>query len=154
LKIVDVSDPVHPVLRGSYPTRETATKVIVQSNLAYMSVAHGSLLILDVSDPTAPKLRGSYTWIGGIVTVEVADSLAFVATADRKLLVVDISDPSRPLLRGSYAPPGLGYPISEVSDIQVVGDLVYIAESDAGMEILRLHPERLSKPAYLPMIRR
>ena len=67
----------------------------------------------------------------------VVGSLAYGAT-NVGLTIVDISDPSRPVLLGSYVLP------SSARDVEIVGDLAYVAGYSSGLQILNIagSPER------------
>ncbi|MGB3060945.1 MAG: hypothetical protein WBE17_14535, partial [Anaerolineae bacterium] len=54
LHIFNVSDPAHPVLRGSYYNQLDALGVAVVGSLAYVAAGWSGLQIFDVSDSTSP----------------------------------------------------------------------------------------------------
>ena len=60
LHIFDVSDPVHPVLRGSFYNQLDALGVDVVGSRAYVTAGRNGLQIFDVSDSTNPRWLGGY----------------------------------------------------------------------------------------------
>jgi hypothetical protein len=54
------------------------------------------------------------------------------------------SDTAQPLPRASYG--GADGPLA------VVGDLIYAAGEDGGLQALRVHPDRFPAPAFLPLV--
>lgn len=131
LKIVDVSDPLRPWIRGGLDVG-AANAVDLSGDLAYVASNEG-LHIVDVSDPSSPMLCGSYRHLRGEANhVRAIGELAYVtALSDDKLYIIDASDPSRPTLHGSYeAAP------TWIWDVDVSGDFAFIAVGDDGLWVL------------------
>ena len=130
LKILDVSNPVVPVLLGTYIAGSSyAIDVAVSGNLAYLAYFGEGLQILDVSDPSAPVLVGAYT-AESAYGVTLSGDLAYVMQFNGGLTVLDVSDPSAPVRLGGYSVNSYGYGIV-VSD-----DLVYLADGSDGLNII------------------
>jgi hypothetical protein len=152
LRIFDVSNPLSPTLRGVYShPNSLITTVNIQGNLAYCAEEHG-LSIIDISNPAAPTLRGRYETTEEATDVRVQGNFAYLATSDYTILgtggvqVLDVRNPGSVLLRGSFTALG-GNP-----QLQIVGDLVYVNARARGMEIWRVHPDRLPSPVFLPTL--
>jgi hypothetical protein len=62
--------------------------------------------------------------------------------------VFDLSDPADPRWRASYTLPQQFY------DVEISGDLLFVADGFAGVLILRLHPDRFLWSVYLPRLAR
>lgn len=130
LQIIDVRDPTAPIFRGHYdpPGRATAA-VQVLDNLAYLADGEAGLLVLDVTDPTSPTVLGNaQPSLSHPVGMWVAGNFAYASVYrdDRSYLdVFDISDPTQLRLRASAAT------IGNVADMQVVGDLAFVANVSA-----------------------
>jgi hypothetical protein len=88
-----------------------------------------ALQIYDASDPQALPLLGSLD-VPDPRDVEISGTLAYVAS-DSGVQVVSAADPAQPHLLASYAT------FAAASDVEVVGDLIYVAEGEGGLEILR-----------------
>jgi LVIVD repeat len=77
--IIDVTDPVHPTLRGVYTGNDfTPYAVQVVGNLAYAVGAinaetFADMEIIDVSDPAKPVRRGNSIIIGRSSYEDIAD---------------------------------------------------------------------------------
>ncbi|MFM8006193.1 MAG: LVIVD repeat-containing protein, partial [Dolichospermum sp.] len=89
LKIIDISNPVSPVLKGEYYYNHTGEAYDVQVVGKYAYVAFGlyGLEIIDISNPSSPTLVGSYKpetkYYGMSVTntvtsVEVVNNYAYL----------------------------------------------------------------------------
>ncbi len=130
LYIVDVSDPVAPVVAGSLRTLGAPQDVSVVGDLAYVAASYGDLFVVNVSDPAAPALVGDFETPGVVMDVQVVGHLAYLADDVGGLQIVDISDPAAPLPVGSLDTPGAA------QDVHVVGQLAYVADEDGGLRIV------------------
>ena len=100
LRIVDVSDPASPRLRGSY-AMEMAPSVEVSNDHAYIAAGEG-LHVVDLSDLDHPTQVG---YLAGAATyVKIQGRYAYVSTgvswAGMYLRIVDIADPAAPVQVG------------------------------------------------------
>jgi hypothetical protein len=144
LEIIDISNPAHPQVRTHYDTPGHASYVQIIGDLAYVADAEAGLSILDISDRLNPTVRGRYQG-SACYYVLVKDGLAYLIGED-KLLIVDVHDPTHPVPRASYG--------GVRGQLQIVGDLVYMATYYSGLYILRVHPDRFPSPAFLPLVQR
>jgi hypothetical protein len=134
ISILDVSDPAHPVLLGSYIPLIPPGSFLRLESLAvagtrvYMGTGDNSLLIVDVSNPAAPTLLGRYQARNAVMSVRVVGSRAYVGAGD--LDIVDVGNPSAPVLLGRYSS------LIEIDDLRVVGSLAYLAASWADLQIV------------------
>jgi hypothetical protein len=154
LVIADVSNPSAPVEIGAieYPSNPwmTVRDMVVEDGLAYLAVEKaatgpdpsfqptGSLWIVDVSDPTVPVEIGAFEVSNAPRGIAVVDNLAYLTVFTYPprppfppplpepdptgLRVIDVANPSAPAQVGSIELSGAPY------EIEVVGDLVYIAD--------------------------
>lgn len=60
LKIVDVSDPTHPFVKGIFEAEAGFLDIAIQCNTAYLSAPWSGLYVVDVHDPAHPELAGVY----------------------------------------------------------------------------------------------
>jgi hypothetical protein len=97
LQVVDVRNPLRPLLLGSVNTPWHAQDVAVEGSYAYVAGA-GGLQIVDISNPMEPRVVGQAgIWDGRDVVV--GDGLAYVASWDG-LTVLDIREPANPQVLG------------------------------------------------------
>jgi len=124
LFIIDVSNPVNPVLMGSFDTPGQAIDIAVSGNYAYVADAGSGLHIINVSNPANPTLVGTYNTPGQAYGVFLSGNFAYVADGYNigSLHVIDVSHPDYPVLVMTYDTPG------STRDIYVAGDLLYVAD--------------------------
>ncbi len=128
LRILDVSDPTHPVQLGFLRMSARIYAVQVVGNLAYLADPGnddgdgGGLRVVDVSDPTRPTLAGGITTDAGASDVQVAGSMAYVAHGG-SLRVYDVGNPANPVPMGR-----LDMPAGGAWNVRVVGNHAYIGE--------------------------
>ena len=129
--VIDVSDPVNPLQLGSYINAlGSPYDVEVVGNLAY--VLGEGLEVLDVSDPAnitrldqyipAGLFISSFDVEGTNVYLGLTDSFG----TDGGLAILDASNPASLTLLGEIA-------LSQVSDVDVVGNVAYLARPFAGL---------------------
>lgn len=151
LRIVDISNPAAPVLRGGYTMSggvQYGFGVAVSGNLAYVAQGFAGLQITDISNPATPVYLGGYDPARSSTyacNVAVVGSLAYVVEVDlpsmtsqtitySTLRIVDISNPSAPVPLGSYDM--VGRHPWQVIDVAVRGNLVYVADGFNGLQII------------------
>lgn len=133
LYILDVSNPVEPVVVGSYSGR--ADSVTVSESHAYIkNLASNQLHILDVSNPANPSQVSSYTPDGRLVGVAVIGGYAYLAvdngyeglepTGTDDLYILDIANPALPVLITYYDSP------NRVMDLVADGHHLYLIQED------------------------
>jgi hypothetical protein len=103
LRILDASDPRHPVEIGSLATQNAFTfAVVVEGSHAYLADGFGGLRIVDISNPSAPVhvARVSSSPSGALLAhaVAVADGFAYLGGFPNNLWVIDVRVPSAPAL--------------------------------------------------------
>jgi hypothetical protein len=136
LKIIDVSNPTSPTLRGSSDTSGIACNVHVAGGLAYVADYASGLQIIDVSNPSAAALRGSYATGGEAVGIYVTGGMAYLTGLRWKgmeligtLWIVDVSNPTSPTLRGSCDTLVLGQAVG----VYVTDGLAYVTDGYYGL---------------------
>lgn len=134
VQVLDWSDPESPSFIGSLPTPDAAYQCAIVGDIAYIAVDDNGLLIADISDPTNPVEIGSVDLPGKASAIDVSGGYAYVGCnigAVGQLQVVDVSDPTVPVAIGSYTD-GTDY----VADVDVLGDRLYLSESQSGIRVL------------------
>jgi WD40 repeat protein len=149
LRILDVSDTLHPVEVGSYKTARGALgqveSVQVIGNHAYLVTNLSGIRIVDVSDPAAPVEVGAYRPGGSVQALKLAGNYAYVVwnscihyRCTDRLRIVDISDPTAPVEVSVYGRSfeGGGYDTGDrINDVAVMGDHAYLFMPDE-MQVL------------------
>jgi len=78
--IIDVHDPTHPQLVGSYAVGSGVASIYIQNNLAYLATDNLSkeVMVLNVSNKTAPALVGSYNALSDVTNFGYGKSIDVV----------------------------------------------------------------------------
>ncbi|MDD5773584.1 MAG: S8 family serine peptidase [bacterium] len=122
LQIIDISDPVNPVLKGSFGSSGlTVRGVYVSGNYAYLACYDDGFKIVDISDPASPVEVGSLNLLNINEEVFVSGNYAYVGYLCG-VKVIDISNPYLPAITGSIDLPGY-----DVCGIYVSGNYAYAA---------------------------
>jgi len=124
VQIVDVGDPAAPSTVGSYVAAGKCRTLAIDGNLLAVGLVDGFEL-LDVTDPTAPAHLGSGGWSSLECTSLGLDGDLLCAglgpgMLGSYLLVYDVADPSAPAELRTLG-------VDTVSDLQIAGDLVFVA---------------------------
>ena len=130
LQILDVTNPVNPLLQGVYPSAGEAYGVYVAGNLAYVADGTAGLQIVNVTDPANPVRQGGYDTAGVATGVYVVGNTAYVSDGTAGLQIIDVTDPANPVFRGAYDTAGTA------QGVYVVGNLAYVADGAAGLQIV------------------
>jgi hypothetical protein len=129
LWVIDVATPASPIGVGFFDTPGHAQDVAVSGNYAYVADWDGGLRVIDVSTPSNPIEVGFFLYgLEPASGVAVSGSYAYV-TWTTALRVIDVSDPLSPAEVGHSDTPG------DATDVTYAGGRLYVAESNAGMEI-------------------
>ncbi|MBE3070761.1 MAG: pre-peptidase C-terminal domain-containing protein, partial [Planctomycetes bacterium] len=148
LEVYDLSDPATAVFVGQSPALvapgggdpfdsfDPAEIAVVGHRVYILHDGQPTISILDVSDPAAPVLVGQY-----VVPVTADDSVMSMAVRGNTLVLgldgevwfIDLSDPAAP-----GAPVVVPVPGGTVYQILVRGPLVFVACSQAGVQVFDL----------------
>jgi hypothetical protein len=91
LRIIDVSEPAHPVQVGLYNAAEYATEVAVAGKHVYVADRFSGLHIIDVTDPAHPAQVGFYNTPGEAQSVSAVGVHAYVGDRDGGLVILRFS---------------------------------------------------------------
>jgi hypothetical protein len=141
LKIIDVSNPAHPVLVSS--SLSSASDAIgrairVAGKYAYLggggawtgSNYFGTLQIIDVSDRSNPVLVGRASTSGPVGWgLDVVGNYAYLANEHAGLEVIDVSTPGDPVRVGGIR---TGYAF----DVSVAGNYVYLVGGPPALQVI------------------
>jgi hypothetical protein len=102
LTIIDVSDPLHPVRRGSVLALKgnRSYGLAKKGSHIYLAAGRAGMQVIDVSNPDAPTTIGS-AYVGGMiwdVAVHPTANAAYAASFRGQVQVFDISNPAAPRL--------------------------------------------------------
>jgi hypothetical protein len=120
VQIVDVSDPVRPVVLGAIPIDEHSRAIEVAGDLMFVARFRDGFVIVDVSEPEAPvelsEVHGDYR----ISRFEVRGNLVYTIDDRGRLGIFDVSDPFAPQ---TISRTEVGF---ELEGFDVVGSAVYL----------------------------
>ncbi len=128
LTVLDVSDPVVPVLLTTLPLPGRAVSLDVAAGLAVVAALDAGVLVVDVTTPSAPML------VGGVVTATPAKDIvvrgvyAYVAAESAGMFVVSLADPSAPAVVGQT-----GVAWGDARGIAVWEDRAYVSNGEWGV---------------------
>ena len=125
-QVLDLTDPVSPLLIGEYVTASYLYDIRVQDSLAFVATG-SSLLIIDVSNPYVPRKLAEVFTGHNVTRLALSDSIVYVAGPGDIIEAIDVSSPANPQTRGSYTPIGGGRYIDLFA---ARGHLVYMADRE------------------------
>jgi hypothetical protein len=70
LVVIDVVDPVAPVIVAQTDGLALAERIVLSGSLAYLSSAQLGLVVIDISAPTNPRLIGGNPTISGVLAAD------------------------------------------------------------------------------------
>lgn len=108
--------------------------VVVVGNLAYIADANNGIKIIDISSPSTPILVGSLNTSGSFTyasSIKIVGNYAYIANHFYGAMhIIDISNPASPSLTSTFNT------TAGVYDLQIVGNLAYLAETSNGLTIV------------------
>jgi hypothetical protein len=134
LRIIDVSEPAHPLLVGQTNLTSHATDLAVSDDHVYVTVSQ-RLGVIDVDIPSEPVHVGSYTIPGsghGIASgLDISGHSVYVAYGQGGLWKIDVEDPSHPN--------GFQLEGGQADDVAVSDGFAYVLDRWGGLlRVLRL----------------
>jgi hypothetical protein len=124
VKIVDVSDPMQPLVIGTFQTQGMPQSICVTDHIAYVA-DNNALVVYDVADPKFPEELGRYTPEGDMALihhVSVHGRYVYIIDSLFGIRILDASDCSR-IEEVASIPHNL--PEAYFSPMIVSGDLLY-----------------------------
>jgi hypothetical protein len=135
LVVLNVSDPNNIIYIGSHIQEYVDFwNPTVKDNFVYVgdhSSGPDCFHILDVENPSNIEEVGLYNK-AGMNSFFINGNYLFSANWDRGLEIYDISEPNSPRKIGRYDDGGAAY------DVKVVGNIVYVADREDGLEIVEI----------------
>ena len=135
LDVYDISEPLTPVLVGSFDTPGGSSSVSIQGDLAYVaSEAHGAI-VLDISDlDNIVEINRFHTVNTDVYEVAVSGNYAYVGVEFGGVHVYDVLYPEAPIFLGNYLPPSNSTYVTNA--IRFTGGYVVSATASRGIEII------------------
>ncbi|HNH06146.1 MAG TPA: hypothetical protein PLF18_15475 [Anaerolineales bacterium] len=141
IQILDISDPVHPLITGTYSLDEPINDISLIANLMYITTDFHSVQAIDITDPYNPVLIGEYQNAKSVTNVEVIGNLLYAASGDNDFQIIDMLDPKFPSVAGSLNLPEEikstttgGFEKTFVSGLAIDGDRAYLVVKDLGIQ--------------------
>jgi choice-of-anchor B domain-containing protein len=152
LRVVDVTDPAHPVLASEVVSIGADLKEVkTYKHYAYCANQQGQVQIVDLSDPyhaftaagySSGRVTGSHNlWVS-------EDGFAYLAmqgTSQGELRILDLADPLRPDERGAHTIIGQGG-LTSCHDVYVRGDTAYASWFLGGLLLLDVSDKDFMRP--------
>ncbi len=105
ITLVDISDPLHPLQKGTYQdTGESYDfDVAIGGNYVYAATFANKVLILDISDPAAPTRAAAYDTASPAVSVAVEGNYLYLNEGGSRLKILELTQPLAPNEVGTYS---------------------------------------------------
>jgi hypothetical protein len=131
LRIFNTSNPVAPVEIGSHDLTNQGYSVAISGHYAYVSYWDSNIAIVDISDPENPIRASTYTHTQNLdySTLTIEGNALYVGI-DYLVSKLDVSNPLSPVAIGEYET------WDQISNLGVGDGIVYIAESELGLEVV------------------
>lgn len=127
LQIVDISDPINPVLAGSLTTSRYCYDVIISGNYAFLADGLGGFLVADISDKHNPQQLTSLPLSGETVAISIEGNYAYLCKREAGFEIIDISDPLNPQEKGGLQDLG------NMLDVEIKGNYAFLANEIRGI---------------------
>ncbi|MEO8665444.1 MAG: choice-of-anchor B family protein, partial [Ignavibacteria bacterium] len=146
--IVDLTDPIHPVKRGSWNTEYVHDSRTINDTMYTSNIYTGKLCIFNVSNKDSIKLITSFHTTPNPFTHNsaVTKDRKYIFTTDEtsnppgKLKIWNIEDLSNITFVSAWQPSGISNTI--VHNIEIYGDTAVVAHYQAGLRVLNIsNPE-------------
>ena len=129
LRVVDLSDPARPALRGALTAPGRIWNVHAAGGRLYLAGGLDGLFIVDAADPDAPALLATHPTAGQALGVTTSGSRALVINLMSGLEIVDVSDGAAPVLVHTEDTPGYQWGIGGG------GSRVLVADQPSGIHV-------------------
>ena len=130
LVVVDLDDPLHPVIEGSVALPGHPSGVALAGSHVLVPCSGAGLEVVDVTDPASPSVAGELELSGSLFGVGVVGDTAYVAAGGDGVVVVDVSDPIHPSRVGAASTRGTAL------DVAPFGDRLAVADYYGGLTVM------------------
>jgi hypothetical protein len=135
LTILDIDDPLRPVVLATVEGIRGVTSISVQFRYAFVTDSTG-LKTIDITNPSKPRIAGAVA-IDGARNAYVARTYAYVAAGKKGLVIVDIEKPERPFIDQVFHDD-----LHDVWDVKVAATnasiFAYVADGEHGLKVVQL----------------
>lgn len=133
LAIYDISDPHSPLFISSLDTEGIASDIYLNGGVAYIADGLSGVSVVDITDVLSPSLLEEFALPSASSDrIDGDGDKLVVALGQSGLAIIDISAPSTLNLL-SIVNSGDNAAISEVTDVSLVGNTVFIAGDTSGV---------------------
>ncbi|MFX1560710.1 MAG: LVIVD repeat-containing protein [Promethearchaeota archaeon] len=130
LRIIDFSDPFHPVARGEFSTvTANEADVAYENETAYLVNGANTLYIINVTDSMNATSIQTMTVGNGATSVEVQENIVYVVS-NNGLEIINVTNRTSPTLLTTFND-------VPVADIKIDGDFAYVGFS-SGVGVLNI----------------
>jgi hypothetical protein len=131
LKIVDLTDPSHPLdLFKENIGFTIGNNIDVSGQFAYLIDSFYGFRIINVADPANPNWIGGDDGLGGSGGIFINNNYAYIAVSS-SLQIIDVTNARNPELTGTYITPGV------LSNIYIRGNFAFITYNH-GLSIINI----------------
>jgi len=134
--VVNITDPVAPILVGSLNSGTTLTNIAVSGNYAYVTSTSNSqeMLIIDLNNPLLPIVVGTYNASGNANAQGVAVSgdtvyLVRVSSGDAEFETINVTNKALPVTLGTLNLIDTG------NEVAISGNYAYVVSSSNTHEL-------------------
>jgi hypothetical protein len=122
MTILDVTNPVTPILLGSLAIPARGLSIAIKDKIAYVADMNGDLYIIDISNPTVPVVINTYDINMMVNEMRVLGNYLYAGGGFGYggILVLDISDPDSPKEISSIGP------LYEIEHFELKGHYAYL----------------------------
>jgi hypothetical protein len=121
LRIINVSDPVHPIETGFLQASGFAWRVLVEGNFAYLA-SSDSLRVVNITNPANPFEVSSYGISHDVRDVVIVGNYLYMTVGQEGMKIIDVTNPFALIEIGYFATHG-----SPVG-LAVSGNYAYVTE--------------------------
>jgi len=136
LEIFDISNPDKPDKIGQYNEPPiVSTDVMIQNDIAVLSVDKDGVIFLNVSDPTNPVVINIYNDGNSFQTAFIENDLVFLGAKNQSIIVLNITDIDSISVAGSY---DFGTEFAYVFDLILDNGVLIVASYFEGVTLLNV----------------
>ena len=140
LQVVDITDPLHPLITNSLALPGPGLSLFVSGARAFVACGSAGLQVADLTDPAGPVAGRSYG--SGARAAFVSGQFAYVAAGANGFQLFDVSSTSAPDPVGTVTTNLAG-----ASSIWVSGDYAYVGDDATGLNVVKV--SNPSSPQWL-----
>jgi hypothetical protein len=136
IKIINISDPLNPVLIGTYQTNDYVRDLVLSEDETkiYLADRNNELRIIDITNLSQPILLSIYniSYQGHSLVLSKDETKAYIAVGTEGVEIVDISNPLNPNFISKFNTNDYAYDLVLSED----ETKIYVANGETGIVIL------------------